>query len=279
MKKLLTGLLFILLSFINSFSSELVNISSVEGKNVSTYLIGTYINVDDAKEKLKSVGFKILTSYSPIKKGTTIVFTNSDLQSQAVKSGKAHIAVGRLFIDEQEQMISFTNPIYFGKAYMQDEYNHKIFYSVYKKINQVFLGLKKSIDKMNFDDLAEYHFMFGMPYYDDVDVLGEGSNSDLLKKAKKYKKGKLLVFELKLSEKITLLGYDLSKRTKKFVKKIGRTNAAILPYTISIENGVASSMEAKYYIALCYPLLTMTQFTTISTVPGAIAKDLKKPFK
>jgi hypothetical protein len=38
-------------------------------------------------------------------------------------------------------------------------------------------------------------------------------------------------------------------------------------------------MDAKYYIALSYPLLTMTEFTTIATVPGAISKELAKPFK
>lgn len=118
-----------------------------------------------------------------------------------------------------------------------------------------------------------------MPYYEDHDELGEGSNADLLSKAKAYKKGKSFLFELKLSDKSTLVGYDLAKRTKKFVKKIGRVNSAILPYCISIENGKATSLEAKYYLAVSYPLLTMGEFTTIATVPGAIKKDLSKPFR
>jgi len=84
---------------------------------------------------------------------------------------------------------------------------------------------------------------------------------------------------MKLSETSTLMGYDLAKRTKRFVKKIGRANAAILPYCIAIENGQAQALNAKYYIALSYPLLDMGGFMGIATVPGAITKDLEKAFK
>ena len=104
-------------------------------------------------------------------------------------------------------------------------------------------------------------------------------NAIPIAKAKAYKKGKAIVFELKLSETSTLLGYDLGKRTKKFVKKIGRANAAILPWCVSVENGQAKALNAKYYIALSYPLLDMGGFMGIATVPGAITKDLEKAFK
>ena len=253
--------------------------TGLEGKKVNTYLVGEYVDVKTSTSKLEEAGFEVIASYGSVKKGTTLVFTNEALKAEGAKPGKAHIAVLRLFIDEKEKMISFTNPVYFGKAYMQESYNHSVFNAQLEKINSVFSGLKGSKDEMDFDALAGYHFMVGMPYYSDVDELGVGTNEELLAKAKAYKKGKLLIFELKLSETSTLLGYDLGKRTKKFVKKIGRANAAVLPYTISIENGKATSLEAKYYLAVSYPLLTMGEFTTIATVPGAIAKDLTKPFK
>ena len=284
MKKLLTLVASLTIIFFSACSSKNATpdanaVSGLEGKDVSTFLIGTYIEEESAKTKLTDAGFEVLASYKSVKKGTTLVFTNEALKAEAAKPGRAHAAVIRMFIDEQEKMISITNPVYFGKAYMQDEYKHAVFNTQLENINKVFPGLKGSIDKMKFDDLAGYHFMIGMPYYQDVDELSTGKCTDLIAKAKAYKKGKLLVYELKLSESSTLLGYDLGKRTKKFVKKIGRANAAILPYSISIENGKATSLEAKYYIALNYPLLTMTTFTTIATVPGAIAKDLAKVFK
>lgn len=284
MSKLLTLIVSFSIIFFTACSSknatpDAKNASGLEGKDVSAFLIGTYVDEESAKTKLVGAGFEILASYDSVKNGTTVVVTNTALKAEAVKPGRAHAAIIRIFIDKQEKIISITNPIYFGKAYMQDEYNHTVFNTQLESINKAFPGLIDSADKMKFDDLSGYHFMIGMPYYQDVDELATGKCTDLITKAKAYKKGKLLVYELKLSETSTLLGYDLGKRTKKFVKKIGRANAAILPYSISIENGKATSLEAKYYIALNYPLLTMTTFTTIATVPGAIAKDLAKVFK
>jgi len=184
-----------------------------------------------------------------------------------------------LFIDDKEKTISFTNPVYFGKAFMQDDYEHSVFNAQLNAINTAFSGLSGSKDKLPFDDLSAYHFMFGMPYYDDIDELSESSDAELLGKAKAYEGGKLLIFELKLSDTSTLLGYELDEETKKFVSKIGRANAAVLPYCISIEDGVASSLAGKYYLAVSYPQLSMGEFMTISDIPGTITTDLTKPFK
>ena len=254
--------------------------TGLEGTKVNTYLVGEYVDVATAKSKLEAAGFEIVTDYGSVKKGTTIVYTSSDLKAEAAKPGRAYAAVLRLFVDDKEKMISFTNPVYFGKAFMQDEYNHAVFNGALEKINTAFSGLKASVDEWDFDGLADYHFMMGMPFYKDSDVLGKpATTSELVEKAKSFKKGESVLFELKLSDTSTLLGYDLSKRTKKFVKKIGRANAAILPWCVSIENGQASALNAKYYIAISYPLLTMTEFMGIATVPGAITKELEKAFK
>jgi len=257
----------------------LIGASSLVASDISAYLTGSYINAKSAEAKLKEAGFEVIANYESVKNGSTIVFTNSALKAEASKKGRGHAAVMRLFVDDKEKKISFTNPVYFGRAFMQDDYNDKVFSGVKKSITDTFADLMPSIDRLEDDDLSGYHFMMGMPYYEDPDELAEGSQSDLISKAKSYKKGKNLVFELKLSDKSTLLGYELGKKTKKFVKKIGRANAAVLPYCILIEDGKATSLAAKYYLAVSYPLLTMGEFMTISTVPGAIEKDLKKPFK
>ncbi|MBL0709019.1 MAG: hypothetical protein JJW00_08230 [Sulfurimonas sp.] len=281
MKKFIAGLLTLtLLTLVGSSASSLeVGKTGLEGKEVSTYLRGSFVDAKEAESKLKNAGFEIVASYKSVKKGVTIVFTNEALKSEAAKPGRAYAAVLRLFVDTKDKTISFTNPIYFGKAFMQDEYKHKVYNDAFKAINKEFLNLKASKERLKFDDLAGYHFMMSMPYYKEVSELASGTNESLLTKAKEYKKGKLLIFELKLSDTSTLLGYDLGKRTKRFVKKIGRQNATVLPYCISIENDKASALDAKYYLAINYPLLSMSEFMTISTVPGAIEKDLEKPFK
>ncbi len=253
--------------------------NSFEGKDVSAYLVGAHMDVKTATKTLQSSGFEVIATYKPVKGGKTIVFTNEALKAEGAKPKRGHAAVLRLFVDDKEKSISITNPIYFGKAFMQDEYDHKVFNAQYESINSAFPNLVGSKDKLEFDDLSDFKFMFGMPYYEDVDELAEGSRDELLAKLQSYKKGKQLIFELKLSDKSTLVGYDLGKRTKKFIKKIGRANAAVLPYCILVEDNLATSLAAKYYLAVSYPLLSMGEFMSISTVPGAITQDLRKAFK
>ena len=269
MKKiLLTVTSLLVLGFTNLIASD-----------ISTYLIGEYVDAKTASKQLQDAGYEVLTKYKSVKDGTTIVFTNEALKKEASKPNRANAAVLRLFIDDKEKTVSLTNPIYFGKAFMQDEYNDKVFEEQVATLNATFGPFKGSVDMLEEDDISGYHFMMGMPYYEDTDELGQGTTQELLKQAQTYKKGKFVLFTLKLSDDNYLVGYDLAKRTKKFVKKIGRANAAVLPYCITIGNGVATSLEAKYYLAVSYPLLSMGEFTTIATVPGAIKKDLTKPFK
>jgi len=284
MRKLLTliaSLAVLSFSACSSSSAKPDAASGLEGSKISTYLVGDYVKTADAQAKLEKAGFTVLATYTPVKKGTTIVFTNDAMKAEAAKPGRAYAAVSRLFVDDKAKTISFTNPVYFGKAFMQDDYNHAVFNGVLESINAAFPGLKGSKDELAYDDLSGYHFMMGMPYYADADDLGKpvATTADAVAKAKSFKKGKAIIFEIKLSETSTLLGYDLGKRTKKFVKKIGRANAAILPYCVAIENGQAKALNAKYYIALSYPLLDMGGFMGIATVPGAITKDLEKAFK
>jgi hypothetical protein len=284
MKKLLALIVSIAILSFSGCSTGSTGTSAatgLEGTKVNTYLVGEYMSAKDVQAKLEGAGFTVLASYAPVKKGTTLVFTNDALKAEAAKPGRAYAAVSRVFIDDKEKMISFTNPVYFGKAFMQDEYNHEVFNGVLSTINATFPGLKASPDELAFDDLAAYHFMVGMPYYNEPDLLGKpnATTADAIAKAKAYKKGKAIVFELTLSDTTTLLGYELGKRTKKFVKKIGRQNAALLPWTVAIENGQAKALNAKYYIAISYPLLDMGGFMGIATVPGAITKDLEKAFK
>ena len=254
-----------------------VNTLSADDK-VSAYFVGDYIGVDNAKIKLHDAGFEVIASYSPVELGTTLIFTNDALKSEASKPKRSHAAILRMFIDDKEKTISVTNPVYFGKAFMQDDYNEDIYITQKKKIKSAFPALTGSKDSLDSDDISGFHFTFGMPYYEDPDELAEGTNSELLAKAKSYENGKNLIFELKLSNNSTLLGYEIAAETKKFIDKTGRANASVLPYCISIEDGVASSLAAKYYLAISYPQLSMGEFMTISEIPGAIEGDLKKPF-
>ncbi|MDD5157663.1 hypothetical protein [Sulfurimonas sp.] len=282
MKKLLTILFgaFVLTFFGWAGNSTEAQASSGEPSGeVSAYLQGAYISVADAQSKLNAAGFEVISTFESVKDGKTIVFTCPTLKKEAAKPNRANIAAMRLFVDDKEKTISLTNPLYFGKAYMQKDYNHATFAAVKAKLEKAFPGLKDSEDKMKFKDLAGFHFTIGMPYYEDAKVLGEGNNADLLAKLKAYKGGKDFAFELKISNDTTLVGYGVGAGTKRFVDKIGRANAGLMPWPIVVSGGKATMLQAEYYIAMNYPLLGMGQFAGIATVPGDVIKDLSKPFK
>jgi len=261
-------------------ASEGVATKPAEEK-VSTYLVGAYVDADAATAKLTEAGFEVVTAYKVDKKGeyTSVVFTNAAMKAAANKADRGFAGVLRLLVNNEKQEISITNPVYFGKAFMQDEFDYQAALAIEKSLTDAFGALKGSADQWEYEGLAGYHFMMGMPYYEESAVLAEGDNTELLEKAKAYKKGKNLIFELQIGEGRTLLGYELGRKTSKFVKKIGYQNAGLLPYTVLIEDGKAKMLAAKYYIAISYPQLTMGEFMTIASVPGAIEKDLAKPFK
>jgi len=238
------------------------------------------MDADKVSQKLKENGFDVVSTYKISKKSnsTTVIFTNSEMKKQAAKKGRGFAGVLRVLVDKDRDRISIMNPIYFQRAFLQKDYNAKSATKTLKSIQNAFGELKGSEEKLDEDDIEGYHFMMSMPYYEDSVEVGKGNLVELLEKLHKYKNGKNYVFDLKLSDSSYLVGYQLSKRTSKFVKKIGTQNEQVLPYMILIENDKATILNAKYYLAISYPLLSMGQFMKISTVPGAIEKELSKPF-
>ena len=250
-------------------------IGLVDKGRISAYLRGDLMDVKTASDKLKNAGFDVLVA-EPLNKEKTlvsIVFTSAELKKMASKTDRGYMATLRLLIDPKNKQISITNPLYVAKAFMQDEFDDTIPKKILESISKEFSGLRNSLDKLKFQLLPKYQFMFGMPYYEDMETVAKGSN--LVEKLKKDK----IVFQLKLDNGAVLVGVKLSENTSSFTNKIGTNNAAMLPYPILIENGEAKVLEPKYYLSLMYPQLAMEQFMTISSVPDEIVDECEKVFK
>jgi len=252
------------------------NIGEVNKGKISAYLRGKFMDVDAAKAKLKEAGFNIVTVTPVNKKGDliSIVFTDKTLVKMASKPNRGFMASLRLLVNRKDNHISITNPLYMAKAFMQQDFDEKTAKETLAKLTSVFKGMLNSKDILKFQLLPKYQFMNGMPHYEDMTVVARGD--DLLAKIKNNKK---VLFVQKLENGSTLIGIKLGKRTQKFTGRIGTNNAGLLPYPVLIENGEAKIMEPKYYISVMYPLLQMSEFMTIATVPGAIIKDCEKVFK
>ena len=159
---------------------------------------------------------------------------------------------------------------------MQEEYNNDLAKKTLASLRESFNDLQNSEDVLKVTRLEHYQFMMSMPYYEDMEEIASGSNQSLLQKARDSKK---VVYEHHLSNGSVVIGVKLSKRTSKFVKKIGYQNGGLLPYPILIENNKAYILAPKYYIAVMYPMLSMSQFMGIATIPGAIEKECDKVFR
>jgi len=247
---------------------ELVGLESLG--RVSTYLRAPLKG--DPKEELKKAGFTILGVEKLGDNLESIVFTNSLLEKLAKKSPFS--ANLRVLIDSKKKILSVQNPIYFAKAFMQDRYDEERIKKVLKGINSAFDNLKTSKDKLKASLLPKYQFMFGMPYYKDMITVAKASNSEqLLSRID----GKRVIFKQKIDKESYILGVNL--HNEQFIHKIGIKNANLLPYPIFIQGGVAKILDPKYYIAISYPLLKMSQFMSISSTPDEIEQDIRNLFK
>ena len=245
---------------------------------LSPVYLAAYESADTIKGKLQNGGYEVVATYSALPQSTTIVFTDDNLKKEASKRHRAYIAVMKVFVDDKTKKVSVSNPLYFGKAFMQGDYDDAVFKKEDGKIKAALGNLTPAKDGLEFNDLEDYHFMMGMPYYGDQITVGEGSNGALLEKLKSYNGGKNVLFTLELGN-ATLVGFDLDDKIEAFPDKIGRQNAVLLPYTIKIEGNEATILHPKYYIAISYPALSMSDFMKISSVPGEIEDAIKAVFK
>ena len=257
-------------------TSTHTRIGEVNKGKISAYLRGKSMSVDTVKEKLSASGFKILAEAPVNKQGDliSIVFTDKALVAMASKENRGFMASLRALVDTKEKTISITNPLYMAKGFLQSDFDEKTANKVLVRLLTQFTDLTNSKDTLKYQLLPKYQFMNGMPKYEDMVEVASGAN--LLTKIKNNDK---VVFTQTLDSGATLIGIKLSKRTRKFTKRIGRNNAGMLPYPILIENGKAKILDPKYYISYMYPMLTMSEFMTIATVPDAMLKDCEKVFK
>lgn len=244
-------------------------------KMLPTYKIAAYVDADTAQSKLKANGFEVVGTYKN-DVGTTILYTNDAMKADAAKPLRGFAAVGRILIDDERKVTHIANPVYFNVAFLQKDYNHVNAMATLEALKTAFGPTTNSEDVWEFEKLPDYHFMIGMPYYQEMDLVGEGTNEALLAKVKAAK-GTVAVVQIGPDAHVAFI--ELDKRNSGFVKKVGTQNSEILPWAVLIEGGKARAMNAKYYIAISYPLLTMNEFMGIATMPDAITKNIQKIFK
>jgi len=242
---------------------------SLQAGSVSAYYSAPYKDAGAVKALLAKEGFTILNTYSPAGKSKlkVITYTNAKLKSMASKPKRGFAAVQKVLVNAKAKTVLATNPTYWLKAFLQKDFkggDAAITSSLTKALGK----LKPTSDALSSGKLSGYHFMMGMPYYEDMIELKKGA-----------KGVKNALYSIKLGNGATLYGVKMSKSAEGFISKIGEDKALVLPYTILVEGGKAYALHAKYYLAISYPKLTMGEFMKISSVPGVIETQVKKAVK
>ena len=274
-------------------------------QNLKPYILGVESteSIADLKEKvasnLEQNGIQIVGQYEPAADANRwlMVITAPELQSavEAVGGLTGFASTLRVAITREEgkTLVSYTNPPYWGNAYFRDDYDKVA--SDYAaltahlenamKATGTFVGKPFGSEKgLAIKNLRKYHYMMGMPRFDDTVELGEFDNyqTALNKVNSSVDKG---VPNLKEVYKVTIPGKDLTLYGFALSGEDGESDflptidisqpkhTAFLPYEVLVDGNKVLMLHGRYRIAIAFPDLTMGTFTKIMSTPGNI-KDM-----
>ncbi|MCU7938341.1 MAG: hypothetical protein KZQ64_08805 [gamma proteobacterium symbiont of Bathyaustriella thionipta] len=249
--------------------------------------------VTDTKSKLSAAGFEVVGEYSPYKGASIIIVTNDALKNNAKATEfGGYGAVQRIAVTDMAGTIqvTYTNPNYMAAAYRMAGSLDDVAAALKGALGmQKTYGSEKGLSK---DDLEGYHYMFGMPYFDDPDVVAEhGSYDKAMQQVKAglaaKKGGVSKVYQVDIpGKKQTVIGVAMTEGMsddKTIMTEVDfkeTRSTAHLPYEMLIhENGKVYALSAKFRIATSFPDLSMAgsnSFMGIMASPDAIKKALSQ---
>jgi hypothetical protein len=258
-------------------------LASIESGDVSTVAASV-------KGKLTGAGFEVVGEYSPYTDADIIIVTSDALKQAAAKSEFGGYGAGqRVSITKlnNEVQVAYTNPVYMADAYRM---NAKLD-GVANRLKSA-LGYKQaygSKEGLSGEDLREYHYMFGMEYFDEPSLLAEYPSYDAavsaVEKGLAAKKGGVSkVYRIDVPGKSeSVFGVSMTDdcSSDKFImgnidfRPIRST--AHLPYEMLVSGKKVYALYARFRIAINFPDLKMmgaNSFFKIMCAPDAIEKAL-----
>lgn len=251
--------------------------------------------VAEVKKSLTDNGFEVAGEYSPYETAHIIIVTNAALKKAAASHERGGYAAGqRVAITKvgDQLQITYTNPAYMAAAYHVKGDIASVTSALKKALGSIKeYGLEEGMDA---EDIAGYHYTFGMEYFDEPYSLAEYDSYEqavaavekgLVAKAG----GATKVFRIDVpGKKQTLFGVALSSETtgNKYMddtfimseidfKEVRST--AHLPYEILVTGETIEALHARFRIAVNFPDLSMmgsNSFMNIMPSPDAIKASL-----
>lgn len=252
---------------------------------------------EQAKASLTAAGFTVVGSYSPYPDASILIVTNDGLKKNAAGSEHGGFgAVQRVSITKANDgvQVSYTNPVYMANAYrMQGD------------LSSVAAGLATALGKieefgskqgMTAKQVRKYHYMMGMEYFDEPDVLAEyasyeeavqavdtrlsANNNGVSKVYRVDVPGKQeSVFGVAMKGAAEAEKYMDDRFIMSEIDFRELKSTAHLPYEVLVSGNKVYAMYARFRIAINFPDLSMmgkNSFMNIMKTPDAIRDVLKK---
>lgn len=254
--------------------------------------------VASVKTALKAQGFEEAGSYSPYPGATVIVVTSPELKAAAASIKLGGFGAGqRVAVTEYKGkvQISYVNPAYLAAAYGLGKLD-----AVSVKLKAA-LGANKefgAVEGLTAERLApgNYHYMVGMPYFHQVDVLAKYADyatavAAVEKGLAAGKAGTKKVYRIDVpGQQASVFGVgivsgdgidsgamDTDKEIMDILDWQDLRITAALPYELMVRGGEVISLRGRYRIALHSPDTKMAGahgFTKIMSAPGGIKAAL-----
>ena len=241
--------------------------------------------------KVTSAGFTVVGTFTPYKGVKTLIATSSELQALATKS--KHGGFGAMV---RASVTSVGAKV--QTSYTNLNYTHAI-YRMEGDMSGIAAKLEAALGKvkefgpeegLTAEDAREYHYKFGMPYFDDEVELAEypshqaaldAVEAGLAKKAGGVSK----VYRIDLGgkeESVFGVGMTVDISSDKYIMneidfKETRSTPH-LPYELMVVGNKVIALPAEFRIALSFPDLAMmgaNSFMNIMDSPGDIKTALK----
>lgn len=253
--------------------------------------------IAEVKSSLTGNGFEVVGEYSPYENAHIIIVTNDALKKAAASHERGGYFAGqRVAITKvgDEVQISYTNPNYMAAAYHIKSNVDGITKALQKALGAVKeFGPEEGLDA---DDLEDYHYTFGMEYFDEPYELAEYDSYEqavaAVEKGLAAKAGDVSkVYRIDIpGSKQTVFGVAMQAGADgnkymddKFImseidfKPVRST--AHLPYEMLVSGDEIEALHARFRIAINFPDLSMmgdNSFMNIMPTPDAIEAALAK---
>lgn len=267
-------------------------------ENIKPYFLAKTANgdiaaaVNDAKAALEGQGFSVVGEYSPNADAHIIVVTSDDLKAAAAKTENGGFgAAQRVSVTKAGDSIqvAYVNPAYTAAAYRMEGDLSAVAGKLSAALgNEQTFGSKKGLAE---DKLRKYHYMFAMPYFDDVDKIGSFDShaaavEHIEKRLAAGVAGVTQVYRIDIPGKEeTLIGVAISEGEGADNTVMASTDngdlkhTAHLPYELLVTGNKAIALAGKFRIAISFPDLSMGTFMKIANAPTAIRDALKEVAK